>query len=246
MNLNTRIYRQLLQKIADYPAKKNKSNIAYEYLACRAEFEPEGHIAGSSECYIKHELDWYLSQDRNIKGHPGIESNKVWQSCAAADGSVNSNYGWCIFSKENYEQFEMACRSIEKDPDTKQAVMVYTRPSINIDWNDGEHAEHDMICTIYVNLVLREGKLIYIVHMRSNDIWYGLRNDLAWHQFVMKRATEWLNGHDIKCTPLKIIWNADSMHLYERNVFDAKKWLESNDGFELFEDKTIVQPHFEK
>ena len=246
MNLNTRIYRQLLQKIADYPAKKNKSNIAYEYLACRAEFEPEGHIAGSSEKYIKNELDWYLSQDRNIKGHPGIESNKVWQSCAAADGSVNSNYGWCIFSKENYEQFEMACKSIEKDPDTKQAVMVYTRPSINIDWNDGEHAEHDMICTIYVNLVLREGKLIYIVHMRSNDIWYGLRNDLAWHQFVMKRAVEWLNGHDIKCTPLKIIWNADSMHLYERNVFDAKKWLESNDGFELFEDKTIVQPHFEK
>lgn len=241
MNINTRIYREALQKIVNFPASKNIHGISFEFLSFRTEFSPEGHIAGSSEKYIKNELDWYLSQDRNIKGHPGIENNKVWQSCAAEDGSVNSNYGWCVFSKENYEQFEMACRSIEKDPSTKQAVMIYTRPSINIDWNDGEHAEHDMICTIYVNLLLRDGKLIYIVHMRSNDIWYGLRNDLAWHQFVFKMAVEWLNGHGIKCEPTKIIWNADSMHLYERNILDVKKWLEENDGFDPVDTEIISE-----
>ena len=77
--------------------------------------------------------------------------------------------------------------------------------------------------------------------MRSNDIWYGLRNDLAWHQYVFKRAVKWLNGHNIKCEPSKIIWNADSMHLYERNVLDVKKWLEANDGFDPVDTEIIAE-----
>ena len=61
------------------------------------------------------------------------------------------------------------------------------------------------------------------------------------HQFVFKKAVEWLNEHDIKCEPLKIIWNADSMHLYERTVLDVKKWLEENDGFDPVDTEIIAE-----
>lgn len=208
------------------PCIKNKYSISYEILGAKVKFLPHEHIKGVSVEYIKHELIWYQSMDLNIKGHPGIENNKVWQSCAADDGSINSNYGWCIFSKENYEQFNNAIKSIAANDMTKQAVMIYSRPSINYQWNDGVHANHDMICTIYVSALLRGEKLQWHVHMRSNDIWFGLRNDLAWQQWVQEQFVQKLNSMNIRCECGNILWFADSLHLYDRNYGSAKKFLE--------------------
>lgn len=222
---NTEVYKIALNAVLNTKASPNKSNIAYELIGFHASFDPTGLIEGSSESYIKHELEWYQSQDLCIKKHPGIENNKVWQSCATDEGHINSNYGWCVFSKNNYEQFNHVIDAIVDDNNTKQAVMYYTRPNIHEQWNDGVHANHDMICTCYVSYLLREGKVNACVHMRSNDIWYGLRNDLAWQQWVFKAVIEELNCKGVKCTAGKIIWNADSLHLYSRNVNEAKEWL---------------------
>jgi len=222
---NTETYKQILEVMFEAKAEENKAQIAYELIGCRVEFNPDEHIEGSSESYIKHELEWYQSQDLCIKGHPGIENNKVWKHCATESGHVNSNYGWCIFSKYNHEQFNHVIDAIVDDNNTKQAVMYYTRPEIHKQWNDGMHANHDMICTCYVSYLLREGKVNACVHMRSNDIWYGLRNDLAWQQWVLKQVVEELNIRGVKCTAGKIIWNADSLHLYSRNVDEAREWL---------------------
>lgn len=222
---NTEIYKQILCQMFEVPAKENKAHIAYEIIGFQVVFDPDGHIEGSSESYIKHELEWYQSQDLYIKGHPGIENNKVWKYCATEDGHVNSNYGWCVFSKDNHEQFNHVIDAIVDDNNTKQAVIYYTRPTIHEQWNDGVHASYDMICTCYVSYLLREGKVNACVHMRSNDVWYGLRNDLAWQQWVLKLVVEELNYKGVKCTAGKIIWNADSLHLYSRNVDEAKEWF---------------------
>lgn len=222
---NTETYKQILHTMFGAKAEENKAQIAYEIIGCRVEFNPDEHIEGSSESYIKHELEWYQSQDLCTKGHPGIENNKVWKYCATEDGHVNSNYGWCVFSEKNGKQFEHVIKAIFADNDTKQAVMYYTRPTIHKQWNDGMHANHDMICTCYVSYLLREGKVNACVHMRSNDVWYGLRNDLAWQQWVLQLVVEELNCRGVECTTGKIIWNADSLHLYSRNVTEAMEWL---------------------
>lgn len=222
---NTQIYADVLYACLNTHCAENVHNIGYEILGAKIKFLPHVHIEGSSEEYIKNELDWYQSQDLNIIGHKGIESNSIWQSCAAIDGSINSNYGWCIFSKENYEQFENAIKSITVDNMSKQAVMIYSRPSIVYQWNDNLHAKHDMICTIYVSALLRESKLQWHVHMRSNDIWFGLRNDLAWQQWVQEQFVSRLNALGICCECGHILWFADSLHLYNRNYNSAVTFL---------------------
>lgn len=223
---NTRRYCNMLYNCLHIPCTKNTHGISYEIIGARMEFLPHQHIEGVSEEYIKHELEWYNSQDLNIKGHPGIENNKVWKSCATPEGNVNSNYGWCIYSIENNNQFNRCIESILKDNMTKQAVMIYSRPNINEEWNDNIHASHDMICTIYTSAILRDGELVLLVHMRSNDIWYGLRNDLAWQQHVQEEIVSCLNAAGVECKCGMIIWNADSLHLYDRNYGEARTYLQ--------------------
>lgn len=223
---NTETYANILYSCLMNPCTKNSHGIDYELLGVKIKFNPNELIDGASKEYIKHELEWYQSRDLNIKGHEGIETNKVWQSCATDEGKVNSNYGWCIWSEDNYKQFEKACESIIQDNMTKQAVMIYSRPNINEQWNDDIHAHHDMICTIYTSALLREGELQYHVHMRSNDIWFGLRNDLAWQQHVQQQMVRYLRDKNIQCEAGDIIWFADSLHLYSRNYGSARTFLQ--------------------
>lgn len=225
LNYNTRMYRKALRTLLKNPCEKNSYGITHELLAFQMEFDAYSQIDGAFQKYIKNELDWYRSQDLCIKGHEGIESNKVWQKCATNDGHVNSNYGWCIYSSANSSQFEHAIESIKENPATKQAVMIYSRPSINREWNDNKHAKHDMVCTIYVSYLLRNGFLRAHVHMRSNDIWFGLRNDLAWQQYVLETAVMRLNTLGIQCRPGPIVWHADSLHIYDFEVDKAQKYL---------------------
>lgn len=222
---NTEIYLNTLYTCLQHPCTANSHKISYELLGERIRFNPREHIKGVSEEYVKHELEWYDSQDRCIKGHAGIENNKVWQSCATEHGIVNSNYGWCIYSHQNGDQFEHVVRAIVNDRSTKQACMYYTRPTIHTECDDGINAKYDMICTCYTSSLLRDGKLEHHVHMRSNDIWFGLRNDLAWQQEVQRRLIARLNEGGVKCEEGDIVWFADSLHLYERNVEDVKQYI---------------------
>lgn len=222
-NNNTLIYDRLLSGCLMQPA--NQDNIKYEWIDVHAIFDVDSDIDCSNKEYIQHELDWYLSQDLNINGHEGIETNPVWKVCATEEGSVNSNYGWCLWSKENNTQFMHAIEAMLEDRYTKHAVMIYSRPTINDEWNDNKHAHSDMICTVYVNYLLRDGKVEACVHMRSNDIWRGLRNDLAWQQYVLKQFVKTLNGRGLSCECGRIHWTADSLHLYERDVDKARKYM---------------------
>lgn len=219
---NNKEYIRLLSELIQCPCEENDDNIIYEIIDASAVFNCVDRITCSNEKYIQHELDWYLSQDTNIKGHVGIENNAIWKHVASDAGFVNSNYGWCIFSPWNYSQYDNVIERLKKDKNTKAAVMIYSRPSIHVEAYDNKHASHDMTCTIYVSVYIRNGKLIYIVHMRSNDIWYGLRNDLAWHQYVVHKMCQDLGMSIDKC---EIHWHADSLHLYKRNEQDINDML---------------------
>jgi len=102
-----------------------------------------------------------------------------------------------------------------KDVGSRQAVMVYTRPSIHTDaFTNGRK---DFICTNAVQLLIRDGKLEYHVSMRSNDVVYGYNNDVAWHRYVHQRALaclpESLGGIEIG----DMYWSAGSLHVYPRH-----------------------------
>ena len=169
--------------------------------------------------YAKREIEWYESQSLYVKDIPG-DVPKIWQSCADKDGKINSNYGWCIFSDENGSQYDHCLNRLLDDHHTREACMIYTRPSMQVDCNSNEM--HDFMCTyatqVFLNPINEFGyDLDYTVFMRSNDAVYGFCNDAIWAKHVRDKIVADLNKCGLTAFPGKIIWNAGSLHVYERH-----------------------------
>ena len=171
--------------------------------------------------YASREIEWYKSQSLFVEDIPG-KTPVIWEQCADEEGKINSNYGWCIWSNENGNQYKSCIRSLIKDPYSRQACMLYIRPSMQKDAN--KNGMHDFMCTYSVQCFLNDDietggyKLKYIVNMRSNDAVFGYCNDVLWHKFVANKMIEDLQTKLNKQVKLEHIeWNAGSLHVYERH-----------------------------
>lgn len=217
---NEQLYSGIVDALEKQPLLQNGTR---EILNFYAPFNPNQRLSRCKESYLKAEIDWYRTHDLCIRGHDKIDGNKIWDAIATEDGYVNSNYGWCIFDEENHKQYKHAVDALLKDPHTRQSCCIYTRPSIQKEWNDGIHADHDFICTFATHHFIRNNKLEYIVYMRSNDVEFGLPYDLAWHQYVYKNMyNDLVIAGELSETPTykyldvgSIHWHASSLHKYE-------------------------------
>lgn len=176
--------------------------------------------------YAKREIEWYESQSLYVKDIPG-QTPKIWEMCADKDGKINSNYGWCVFSKENGNQFDHCVKRLLDDPHTREACMIYTRPSMQIDCN--ANGMHDFMCTYATQVFLNEVRddvktyqLDYTVFMRSNDAVFGYTLDTIWAMHVQSKLVDELNKQDLNVIKGDIIWNAGSLHVYERHFKHLK------------------------
>lgn len=175
--------------------------------------------------YVEREIEWYLSQSLNIHDIPG-DTPKMWLACADKDGYINSNYGWCIFSKENGSQYESCKNKLISDPHTREAIMIYNRPSMQTDYN--KNGMHDFMCVQNVQYFINEydNRVLCdcIVNIRSNDAVFGYDNDYLWIKWVLDKLCKDLSVElKYKIVPGDIHWNAGSLHVYERHF----KFLEN-------------------
>lgn len=164
--------------------------------------------------YTRKELDWYKSQSLNVMD---IEKPipKIWLDIASKQGKINSNYGWCIFSEENFNQFDNAINCLKNNINSRQSSMIYIRPSMHEDaFVDGMK---DFICTFAVQLFIRSKRLHYCVFMRSNDAIFGYKNDKHWHDVVHNLALVRLQEEYPDLTMGYMYWNAATLHIYERH-----------------------------
>jgi thymidylate synthase len=181
----------------------------------------ESFIFGTpNQDYIQRELEWYESQSLSVHNIPG-ETPKIWQQVASTDGLINSNYGWCIYSEDNYDQYKNILITLRENPNSRQAVMIYTRPSMHEDATISGMS--DFMCTNTVQYVLRDNKLITMVNMRSNDVVFGYNNDYAWQKYVRDKLIDDLNYPHIQYDPGPIYWNVGSLHIYERHFSYLKE-----------------------
>lgn len=159
--------------------------------------------------YVEREIKWYRSMSRNVNDIPG-GTPAAWKACAASDGTINSNYGYLIWSEENHDQYKNVLTELKRAPESRRAEMIYTRPSIWKEYNrDGMS---DFICTDSVQYFIRDGCIIANVRMRSNDVVFGYKNDKSWQDYV---HTQLANELGLPVGPM--IWHAGSLHVYERH-----------------------------
>jgi len=165
--------------------------------------------------YAEAEIKWYRSKSLNVNDIPYDPIPKIWKDVATPDGFINSNYGWCIYSKENGEQFLNATYTLARDKYSRQAMMIYTRPDMHEAASKG--GMKDFMCTNTVQLLIRNNKLHYIVNMRSNDAVFGYKNDRYWHNFVFKEALKEMRLFYKDLERGNLYWNASSLHVYPRH-----------------------------
>lgn len=162
-----------------------------------------------NEDYVQRELDWYKSKSLYVDDIPG-KTPAIWEQVACADGKINSNYGWAIWHEDNYEQYYRTYLELSQNPNSRRAVMIYTRPNMWLDYN--YNGRSDFMCTNTVQYMIRDDTLIAVVQMRSNDVVFGYRNDFAWQNHIVK-----LLGAALGIEQTKIIWHVGSLHVYERH-----------------------------
>jgi thymidylate synthase len=164
--------------------------------------------------YAKEELEWYYSGSNRIDYSPKIQ--KVWSRYSDDGITVNSNYGHRVFGhKPGYiNQWDWTKNKLTEDKDSRQAVI-----NIN-DITDKFNPTKDFPCTMNIQAFIRDDKLHWVVGMRSNDIFLGLRNDAyCFTEMQKKMAAELSVGVG------EYIHNAGSMHLYEKNFDKVQNLL---------------------
>lgn len=167
-----------------------------------------------NEDYIKRELDWYMSMSTYVRDIPG-KVPSIWSQIASEKGEVNSNYGRLFFHDENGAQFQNVVATLIKQPSSRQAVAVYTRPSIHVD--SKRDGMWDFICTNAVQYLIRDDELEVIVQMRSNDAIFGYRNDYAWQRFAQHAVQKRLLQNGVTVHMGDITWQVGSLHIYPRH-----------------------------
>lgn len=166
--------------------------------------------------YVNREIDWYLSKSLKVADIPGGPP-KIWQQIASNKGEINSNYGYLAMDIRNGDQLANVTSHLLEDPFSRRAVAIYTRPTMHEDWNRNGMA--DFVCTNAVQYLIRDGKLHLVVQMRSNDAIFGYRNDFAWQEFTQEVVRQTLSNNGVDVELGDIIWNAASLHIYERHFW---------------------------
>ena len=197
--------------------------------------------------YFKRELDWYYSQSLNVYNIEGVPPYQ-WRQCADKDGFINSNYGWCIFSEENGSQYRNCKKKLIEDPHTREAIMIYNRPSMQYEFNS--NGMHDFMCCQNVQYFINDvdsetDRLDCIVNFRSCDAVFGFNNDALWEQHILDKLTNELKDYwkikykkDLQIG--KMYWNAGSLHIYERH-FDILANEETKKNIYKFYDKNRTE-----
>lgn len=107
--------------------------------------------------------------------------------------------------------FEWAVYSLEKDRESRQAVMTYNTGAFNFEGNN------DYICTQHQAFFIRKGRLECYIALRSSDAIFGLTYNMPWwsivHQQLFLRLKEKYPELQLGAIRVTIY----SAHIYEQH-----------------------------
>jgi thymidylate synthase len=159
------------------------------------------------------ELLWYLS------GSDDVDQIAYYVSFykdfgASVDGHVLGAYGPRLMHFDQINQVEAVIKMLKKNPDSRNAVIQL------FDHRDEKYAP----CTLALQFAVRDGRLVMMTSMRSNDLFWGFPHDLfafSMIQEIIARSVGIDIGH--------YYHSVGSLHLYKVHEVDATEYL--NEGW---------------
>ena len=136
-----------------------------------------------SKNYAIAEWLWYLSSNPDVTNIGKFA--RIWRDIADDNNCVESNYGTYISPQWNWVVEELL-----SDRDTRRATITINQPYHKV------KNKKDYPCTHYLQFMIRENRLHFSANMRSNDLVFGLCNDIftfclfqqlmLWEQVLLK------------------------------------------------------------
>lgn len=182
-----------------------------------------------SQRYVELEWQWYEAATRDPSMVEKVA--KIWTGMKDENGEVNSNYGWQVQRAEQWSRCAHGlAESILSGAGTRKHVLTI------YDGKEKLSYKYDTPCTVSFTFVLKREsttkfRLDLHTHMRSNDVWFGLCNDLpAFALFQVKMVQsiqdKLIDLHNGQASNFRIsvgrhMHFVDDLHLY--NNFMNKK-----------------------
>lgn len=171
------------------------------------------NIRNISKSYLFGELLWYMTA-RNDIGF--IQKFSGFWGRISDDGETsNSAYGHILFKRHGFDQVHKIIELLIADPNSRRAVLNFNVPNVNV------IETKDEICTIALQMYIRDGKLNCTGIMRSNDIWLGTPYDVTFFTELQKYI-----AHRVGVEYGTYTHFVTSIHAYDRNFEDLKGVLD--------------------
>lgn len=195
-------------------------------------------ISPADKRYLTGELVAYLNATNKLEDF--AKFSKFWEKISDDGETVRSAYGYVIFKKYGFDQYQYVLRQLKEDKDSRKAVLHYKQAY--------EPKTKDNLCTISQQFFIRDNELHTTVNMRSNDIILGFRYDVFWFALLQKMLAK-----DLGIKIGTYTHNAASFHIYERHFkfldeainrllgnFISNNELEDNDNEKVFKDEFLL------
>lgn len=158
------------------------------------------------------EFCWYLSGSNDVE--PVAHYIPAYRSFQE-NGKIHGGYGPRLFEPAGASQVEYVLSQLRQNQYSRKAVIQL------FDRADVETKHEDVPCTCTLQFLIREERLHLVTYMRSNDAWLGLPHDVFCFTMLQEMIATSLG------LPLgKYTHFVGSLHLYERNIEEAKAFLE--------------------
>ena len=165
------------------------------------------NIRNISKSYLFGELLWYMTARDDIDF---IQKFSGFWGRISDDGvHSNSAYGHILFKRHGFDQVEKIIELLKTDKHSRRAVLNFNVPNVNV------IETKDEICTIALQMYIRDNKLHCTGIMRSNDIWLGTPYDVAFFTELQKYI-----AHRVGVDYGSYTHFVTSIHVYDRNFED--------------------------
>ena len=140
-----KIVQELKQKYKDKDFIEVNGEKTVEIINACFQADSSYLIRKPDNSYIAREINWYESQSLNVNDIPD-GAPAIWQKVSSDNGYINSNYGYLLYSDENYNQFDNVIHALLNDKHSRQAIAIYTRPRMHFD--STQQGMKDFCCII--------------------------------------------------------------------------------------------------
>lgn len=172
------------------------------------------NIRNISKSYLFGELLWYMTAREDIDF---IQKFSGFWGRISDDGvTSNSAYGHILFKRHGFNQVDKIIELLQIDENSRRAVLNFNVPNENV------IDTKDEICTIALQLYIRDGKLNCTGIMRSNDIYLGTPYDVAFFTELQKYIAHRV-GVEVGTYTHFVV----SIHAYKRNLEQIKDVVEA-------------------